>query len=87
MINGYQLETKRFSLQIPTPKESTNPIAEVMSLEFIHAVKIVSRLPYVWDSSVLANIVVLPFLTDLSHDLKDLKPASCEVTWRVSIDG
>ncbi|KAL6730872.1 hypothetical protein Aduo_001798 [Ancylostoma duodenale] len=31
------------SRQIPSPKESEDPIAEVMSLEFIHAIKIVQK--------------------------------------------
>ncbi|EYC14495.1 hypothetical protein Y032_0040g239 [Ancylostoma ceylanicum] len=32
------------SRQIPPPKESSDPIAEVMSLEFIHAIKIVQKI-------------------------------------------
>ncbi|RCN38667.1 dynein heavy chain [Ancylostoma caninum] len=32
------------SRQIPSPKESEDPIAEVMSLEFIHAIKIVQKI-------------------------------------------
>lgn len=31
----------KFTLQIPAVKESTDPLAEMMSLEFIHAVKLV----------------------------------------------
>ncbi|VDM80986.1 unnamed protein product [Strongylus vulgaris] len=30
------------SIQLPNPKESPDPIAEVVSLEFIHAIKLVS---------------------------------------------